>query len=67
MKTFFVFLAIVSTTWRAFNLGFNHYTYAIGSITNLYFIYDAKETSQKILNSFYFVTSLIGIYSYTFK
>lgn len=64
MKAFFVFVAILSTTWRAFNLGYNHYTYGIGAITNLYFIYDSQEKYQRMLNSFYFFTSLIGIYSY---
>jgi len=45
-------------------MGYNHYTYAVGAITNIYFVYESKDKYQRLLNSFYFITSLIGIYSY---
>ena len=63
-KWFFVMVTVLTTTWRAFNLGYQSRTYAIGAVCNSYFFYINKDSSQKILNALYICTSLIGMYSY---
>ncbi len=58
-------VAIFTSTWRAFNLGYASEVYFVSAIAYLPFAYRAHERQdipQLILNVFYIATALIGAY-----
>lgn len=55
-------VAVLCSTFRALNLGYQHITYALSIGSYLVFIVYATKRSQVALNVFYIVTALIGIW-----
>ena len=58
-------LAICTSTWRAFNLGYTTEVYLVSAVAYVPFAYRAfqrEDFSQLILNLFYIGTALIGAY-----
>ena len=60
------FIAISTSTFRAFNLGYQAESYIISIFTYIIFMIHAEKKTQKILNVFYIFTALIGAYSHGF-
>lgn len=57
-------LSILCSVWRSLNVGFTGWVYLVSIISYAVFIAYSTKTSQKILNSFYILTSVIGVYRY---
>ena len=53
-------IAIATSTFRSFNLGYQRESYIISIFSCIVFIIYSEKQSQTILNSFYILTSLIG-------
>ena len=62
-----VFLSILCSTFRALNLGYQAKTYWISAGMQIVFLFQFKELSQRILNSFYLITNIIGALRWTYN
>jgi len=60
------FIAISTSTFRAFNLGYQAESYIISIFTYIVFMIYVEKKTQKILNVFYILTAIIGAYRYGF-
>ena len=58
------FIAITTSTFRAFNLGYQRESYIISIFSYIIFIFYAQKQSQIILNSFYIITGIIGAWRF---
>lgn len=58
------FIAITTSTFRAFNLGYQKESYVISIFSYTIFMYYSEKRSQVILNLFYILTAMIGTYRY---
>lgn len=56
------FLAIVCTTLRALNSGYQGPSYLASCIAYVIFIIYGKKQNQRLLNIFYLITGLVGAY-----
>ncbi len=53
-------IAVLTSTFRAFNLGYQGESYIISIFSYIVFIIYSQKQSQVILNAFYIITALIG-------
>ena len=53
-------IAILCSTFRALNLGYQSASYVLSIVSYIVFIIYAKKRSQVVLNAFYIVTALFG-------
>jgi len=60
-------IAITTSTFRAFNLGYQKESYIISIISYIIFMIYAQKNSQIVLNLFYILTAIIGSYRYKQK
>ena len=58
------FIAITTSSFRAFNLGYQAESYFLSIFTYIIFIVYAEKKTQKVLNIFYILTAFIGAYRY---
>lgn len=65
LEWFASFVAILSSTLRAFNVGYQNLTYIVSILAYCVFLYYAKKPSQKFVNLFYIATALIGAWQWT--
>lgn len=56
------FIAIITSTFRAFNLGYQGPSYIVSVFCQIVFIMYSTKQSQIVLNFFYIITALIGAY-----
>ena len=61
------FIAITTSTFRSFNLGYQGESYILSILTYIVFMIYAEKKSQKILNLFYIFTAIIGAYRHGFS
>jgi len=57
-------IAVITSSFRAFNLGYQSESYLVSIFTYIVFMNYAEKKTQKILNLFYIFTSLAGVYRY---
>jgi len=55
-------IAIICSTFRALNLGYQSASYLISILAYLVFIVYAKKRSQVVVNVFYIATALFGVW-----
>ena len=60
------FIAITTSSFRAFNLGYQAESYILSIFTYIIFMKYAEKKTQKILNLFYILTAVIGVYRHGF-
>ena len=60
------FIAVTTSTFRSFNLGYQSESYILSIFTYIVFMICAEKKTQKVLNTFYILTALIGVYRYGF-
>lgn len=61
-------LAVIASTFRAFNWGYQRESYIVTVVVQILFTYWAwtKENMQLVvLNLFYMITALVGAYSFS--
>lgn len=58
-------IAVISSTFRAFNLGYQKESYIISIFAYIIFIYYAEKQSQMMMNIFYILTSIVGVWRWS--